>query len=683
MTTTPHLWKSATQANTTTSGDQVDSQIAALTDGDYLVVWEDKSHVYNPSGSEVLGQRYDAAGNKVGGEFKITADFINFNKFSPALTTLANGNIAVAFVTQSSSSNDDIVVQLTGSSVREDFIDTGLNVTFNPSITALGNGGYFVSYTVGSGADTDLVGRIVSASGTVGPAATIDPQLDGQDFSELATLSNGNVVVVYADQFNGGATDIKFEILAPTGTPVGVLVTGPSFVFGGAGAASETDPHVAALRDGGFVVVWTDFDGPDPADIRATLYSNDGTVDVGFRNVLVNTTTSSVQERADVTALADGGFLVSWQDSAQFIQAQRFDAVGHQIGSEFFVSDHPDFKASLGAEATTLSDGRIAFAVDGLPSGADEDVKTSIFTIDTRSDFNANGLSDILWQGSDGTPALWMMNGSTAVSVGVAGTFDPGPNWHVKHGGDFNGDGRSDILWQGDDGTPAIWLMNGASAVSVGVAGAFNPGPSCQMQGTGDFNGDGRSDIVWQGSDGTPAIWLMNGTTAVSVGAVGPFNPGPSWQIRATGDFNADGRSDILWQNSDGTPAIWLMNGLNFISGAAAGAFNPGPSWQIKATGDFNGDGRSDILWQNSDGTPAIWLMNGFNAVTVGAVGPFNPGPSWHVQGTGDYNGDGLSDSVWQGDGGTNDLCILNDVSFLGGAAAVSFNPGHDWHVIA
>jgi hypothetical protein len=64
-----------------------------------------------------------------------------------------------------------------------------------------------------------------------------------------------------------------------------------------------------------------------------------------------------------------------------------------------------------------------------------------------------------------------------------------------------------------------IWLMNGMNVVSMGAAGSFNPGPSWQIKDTGDFNGDGKSDILWQGSDGTPAIWLMDGTNAVTVGA--------------------------------------------------------------------------------------------------------------------------------------------------------------------
>jgi hypothetical protein len=101
----------------------------------------------------------------------------------------------------------------------------------------------------------------------------------------------------------------------------------------------------------------------------------------------------------------------------------------------------------------------------------------------------------------------------------------------VKASADFDGDGKSDILWQGNDGTAAMWLMDGPNATFAGAAGPFNPGPSWEIKGTGDFDGDGKSDILWQGQDGTPAIWLMDGTHAVTVSAAGSFNPGHDWHV--------------------------------------------------------------------------------------------------------------------------------------------------------
>ena len=45
-------------------------------------------------------------------------------------------------------------------------------------------------------------------------------------------------------------------------------------------------------------------------------------------------------------------------------------------------------------------------------------------------DFNGDGKADILWQSSDGTPAVWLMDGYNLVSGANAGA-DPGANWHV------------------------------------------------------------------------------------------------------------------------------------------------------------------------------------------------------------------------------------------------------------
>jgi FG-GAP-like repeat len=346
------------------------------------------------------------------------------------------------------------------------------------------------------------------------------------------------------------------------------------------------------------------------------------TLDSVFDGLFVGTTNWSLYVKDDT--MGDVGTLVNWGFHITYNLIVKPDDFNGNFLSDIL------WQSSDGTPAIWLMNGTSSTfftgAVGPFNPGPSWQIKDD-------GDFDGDGRSDILWQNSDGTPAIWLMNGTSVASLGGIGPFpfNPGPSWQIKGTGDFNFDTKADILWQGSDGTPAIWLMNGMNALAVGAVGPFNPGPSWQIKGTGDFNNDGRADILWQGSDGTPAIWLMDGMNALAVGAVGPFNPGPTWQIKGTGDFNADGRSDILWQSSDGTPAIWLMNGMNAFAFGAVGPFNPGPSWHVQGTGDYNLDARSDILWQSDDGTPAIWTMNGMNVISVGAAGSFNPGSDWHV----------------------------------------------------
>ncbi len=530
MSKTPKLWKSPTPVNTTDFA--FGGQIAGLHDGGYVVAWQ--------SGAAIFGQRCDSAGNKVGGEVQLCPSATGGN-YAPAVTVLPNGNVAVAFthVDLNAPGDDDIQVRIFDPALnllRTDFIDTSnAKQTYNPSLTAFADGSYVVSYTTGVGPitptsvpdDTDIVARIVSPTGVVGAQFDIDNQNDNRDLSQLATLSNGNFVAVYQDEFLGSETDtdIRYGIFTPSGSHVGL----PGFYVPGAnGNFDDHSPDVAALRDGGFVVVWTnpdDSNGGFGVHIQAAILSNTGAL---VRDNITLDSTKTDHE-ASVVALADGGFLVSWEASGaggSVSLAQRFDADGDKIGTQFTLKDGDTTGDT--PQAALLSDGHIAFAL-GDPSAGGHDVTTSIYSVDTPNDFNADGTSDILWQRDDGTPGVWLMNGLSPIFG--APSPNPGAAWHVIDAGDFDGDGKSDILWRGSDGTPAIWLMDGLQVLSIGAAGSSNPGPSWQIAGSGDYDGDGKSDILWQGNSGLPAMWLMDGLSATG-GAVLP-NPGSDWHIIA------------------------------------------------------------------------------------------------------------------------------------------------------
>jgi len=144
---------------------------------------------------------------------------------------------------------------------------------------------------------------------------------------------------------------------------------------------------------------------------------------------------------------------------------------------------------------------------------------------------------------------------------------------------DFNGDGMADLLWQHTDGSVMIWLMNGTATASQ--ATIMGPGTGWSVVQTGDFNGDGMTDLVWQHIDGSIMIWLMSGTTTASQATI--IGPGTGWRVVQTGDFNDDGMSDLVLQNTDGSVAIWFMNGTAPLGQAPL--VGPGVGWTLVSTG--------------------------------------------------------------------------------------------------
>jgi hypothetical protein len=639
MTTTPRLVKSLTQVNTADAPAapggtdiQSDGQIGPLLDGGYVVVWTDGSRTHNPGGSAIVGQRYDILGNKVGGEVKISG-FVNGNQFNPAVTTLSNGNITAAWEDQFSGDSDLYVTIVNPSlgTLRTDFIDVGLAQTFDPSVTALAGGAYAISYTLQNSVnDRDIVARIVSPTGDVGAQFDVDNAPGLRNFSEVATLSNGNFVVVY--QSGPTFVDIFYRIFTPAGTSV----IGPASVPGAFDFGPETDPHVAALRDGGFVVVWTDPDSRAPNfvnDIRASIISNTGTSIAD--NILVNTIDVGNQNEANVVALADGGFLVTWEDdNANLVRAQRFDAAANKIGTEFTVKNGiSDGFSGDNPEAALLSDGgRIAYALGDASTG-DLDVTTSIWRArDVSHDFDGDGKSGVLWRHDSGQVYFWEMDGLGIKAEGSVAHAPVPTDWHIQGAGDFDGDGNNDVLWRHDSGQVYFWEMDGLGIKAEGAA-AHAPVPNeWHIQGVGDFNADGKSDVLWRHDSGPVYIWEMDGLGTKAEGGVAHAAVPTDWHIQGIGDFDGDGKSDILWRHDSGQVYIWEMNGLQVKAEGTVVHAPVGNDWHVEDIGDYNNDGKSgDILWRHDSGQVYTWEINGLGITAEGGA-PHAPVPSdWHI----------------------------------------------------
>src|SRR5262249_35490885 len=126
------------------------------------------------------------------------------------------------------------------------------------------------------------------------------------------------------------------------------------------------------------------------------------------------------------------------------------------------------------------------------------------------ADFNGDGRTDLLWRNAGGALALWQMNGATVTSSSTITSqgeaVAPEASWSIAGVGDFNRDGSTDILWRQSNGSLAIWLMNGAAVQSSGTitcqGNAVAPDSSWTVVEIGDFNGDGNSDMLWRNTSG-------------------------------------------------------------------------------------------------------------------------------------------------------------------------------------
>jgi hypothetical protein len=459
-----------------------------------------------------------------------------------------------------------------------------------------------------------------------------------QSATENAAL-NGVTVATFGDNSGDTASQFTAAINWGDGTTTAGTVSGGSGSFTVTGTHTYADeasaPLVATIvrttdnaqitPSGNVAVGEADvLTGHGVAPISATAHQ-------ALNNVMVATftDTDTANVAGDFTAMinwGDGqtttGTIAGSNGSFSVTGSHTYSGNAHDTITVTMADDAPGTATAMANTSVTITGGTVV-----------------------PYDFNGDGKSDLLFQNTNATPQIWLMNGTSVISM--TQLPDPPVQWKIVGSGDFNADGLADILWINTvSNQPAIWEMNGTSIISA--VGLVAPPSSWRIAGIGDFDGNGTSDILWQNANGAVTLWEMNGTSIVNNSPV--TTPPAGLKVVATGDFNGDGHADILFINTlTNAPTIWEMNGTSIIGQATLAA--PPPQWEIVGTGDFNGDGDADILWINTVSNQAsIWEMNGTSVIS--AVGLPAPPPVWRLVGTSDVNGDGKSDLLWQN---TND----------------------------
>ena len=281
--------------NTTTAGAQYRPQVAQLTDGHLLVVWQSGVIAGNPPTTATLrAQELTADGPAVGGEFTITGPGAVQH---PNVAALAGGGWAALWRT-----GNQIGIQRYDSAnaaVGAPITISGANPGERIELVQLTGGDLVVGWTDSNGGRA----QIYTASGTpVGAQIAIPANLPIAP--RVTALSDGGFVLTAFAVLNS-QNIVGYSIHAADGTQVAE----------GAIDAGGFSYDVEAVDGGDFVVA---FQGPDAGnanatDIFAQLVRGDGGT---ATRVLVNTQTAGDQYTPVLARLANGDLAVNWADNA-------------------------------------------------------------------------------------------------------------------------------------------------------------------------------------------------------------------------------------------------------------------------------------------------------------------------------------------------------------------------------
>jgi hypothetical protein len=67
------------------------------------------------------------------------------------------------------------------------------------------------------------------------------------------------------------------------------------------------------------------------------------------------------------------------------------------------------------------------------------------------------------------------------------------------------------LLFEGADGSYAIWTLHDTAIIGVGLIA--NPGPGWFFKGAGDFNGGGKADLLFEDFSGSYALESLSRTS--------------------------------------------------------------------------------------------------------------------------------------------------------------------------
>jgi hypothetical protein len=175
---------------------------------------------------------------------------------------------------------------------------------------------------------------------------------DDQSAPAIATLSDGNFVVVWQSTGQNRQSGSYHAIYGRRFNSAGVAISGEFLISGSNQTEDDVTPTVTPLDGGRFAVAYPAGIGSD-YDINLRIVDANNTPSAA---IPVNTTTTGNQSFPQAATLTNGKFVVVWNSENGDIRLQQFTSNGVADGSEVLLVN----QAGYGVGVTALDNGSYA-----------------------------------------------------------------------------------------------------------------------------------------------------------------------------------------------------------------------------------------------------------------------------------------------------------------------------------
>ena len=327
------------RVNTYTTDDQQYPAIAGDGSGNFVIVWLSGHY----SSRTIYGQRFNADGTPLGGEFQVNTTTSSSPK-EPDVAMDAAGNFVIVW--QEPDDNDEGIYGRRFAANGQPLTDAFLVNTYTdmrqiePSIAMNENGEFVITWTSGHdpGHRTYVTGRKYYANGIpYGPEFLVTQLTNGHN-PDVVIDDSGDFVVAWLR--SGDSDDppmgefIRFRRYNVNGTAKGDAVQIADDV------ANYNYPSIGMDGSGNFVITWVEL--LDSYDICARRFDANGNAIA--RQFGVNTYRPDAQLRSSVAVANDGRFVVVWHGpgdgSDRTVLGQKYASDGTAVGDEFQINTY-------------------------------------------------------------------------------------------------------------------------------------------------------------------------------------------------------------------------------------------------------------------------------------------------------------------------------------------------------